>query len=240
MSHSSSMPPENHAEIAEKIRSGEFFRESRAMYDFDVHEPMVERYFYALITALASLIFLIALVAAQGLYPLKVPAPFIVNSNDIADDLPYIKSLLRYEGDDPGEALLQFAAENYVRLREEYDISTFDRNMNGVKSQSSQEVFAEVDKLMNPRNPDSPLAMYERHSRRTISILSSKMVDGEPPAMEITYEAKVESKADVKKSRWRANISFQYSGLELDDEGGIKPFNFLVAKYQVKRLQDIK
>jgi type IV secretory pathway component VirB8 len=59
--------------------------------------------------------------------------------------------------------------------------------------------------------------------------------------MEVIFEAAVESRTDIKKSRWRANISFQYSGLELDQKtGSPSPVNFVVTKYHSKRLQDIK
>ena len=51
--------------IAEKVRSGEYFREARHMYDLSVHAPMADRYFYIFITALELIIFFIAFGAAQ-------------------------------------------------------------------------------------------------------------------------------------------------------------------------------
>jgi type IV secretory pathway component VirB8 len=127
---------------------------------------------------------------------------------------------------------------HYVEIREEYDIATFDRDVNGVKSQSSDEVFREFQMQINPANPQGPVNLYQRHSRRRINILHSKRM---PESMEVVFEALVESRTEVKKSRWRANIAFKYSGIALDEKDDkVKPVTFVVTKYHSKRLQDVK
>lgn len=232
--------PEDHAEIAERIRSGEFFRESRTMYDFGVHDPMVERYLYVLITSIAILILMVAIFAARGLYPLQRSVPFIVSSNNVVEDLPLIKTIIAYKGESASDAVLRFVVENYVTLREEYNIENFDRGVNGIKSQSTADVFQEFQKQIDPRNPESPITLYQRHSRRTISILSSKLLP-ENAGMEVAFEATVESKTEIKKSRWQADIAFNYTGVTIDqDTGQVTPPEFIVTQYRVKRPQDIK
>jgi type IV secretion system protein VirB8 len=239
------MNPQDHleeqAEITEKIRSGEFFQESREMYDFTVHDPMAERYLYLLITSLAALIFLISFIGMRGLYPLKVTVPFIVNSTNLVDEVPHIRSLLSYKGEDPSQAVLNFIITNYIKLREEYDIENFDRNLSGVKSQSTEEVFAEFDRMVDPKNPASPVMLYQRHSVRKINIYSMKPSRDQANVLEVMFEASIEGRNEIRKSRWQANISFNYSGVELDRETDtIKPFSFLVTQYKVKRIQDIR
>ena len=49
---------EEYLSIAEKVRSGEYFREARSMYDVGVNDPMSERYFYLFITSIALLLLL--------------------------------------------------------------------------------------------------------------------------------------------------------------------------------------
>ncbi len=232
--------PKDYATIAEKVRSGEFFRESRRIYDFDVHDPMSERYLYLLITGLASLVFLIAVLAANGLLPLQTPVPFIISTHNLVDDKPSIKSLLAYKGEDPSKALLRFIVQNYVVVREGYNIDTFDLNVNSVKSQSSENVFNEFQRAIDPHNADSPITLYQRHSKRRITVISSRLMGKEGDEMEIAYEALVESKTELKKSRWQANISFNYSGIALDENGKVKPVSFMVTQYKTKRLQDIR
>jgi type IV secretion system protein VirB8 len=232
-------PTDEHTEVAEKIRSGEYFREARAMYDFAVHDPMAERYFYVLVCALAGIIFLASIVAVNGLYPLKRSVPFIVNSMNITEDYPNIRTLISQKDETASTAVLRFVIKNYVVLHEEYDINTFDRNGNGVKSQSTEAVFAEYQRLTNPTNPESPIALYQRHSRRSINVLSTRQTGND--SIEAVFEATVIGKNEVKKSRWQANITFNYSGVALDESTGkVKPFTFTVTGYKVKRLQDVK
>lgn len=234
---------EEYRKIAEKVRTGEYYREARNMYDFSVHDPMSERYLYVAITSLALMIFSVAFFAADGLYPLQTPVPFIVNTNNITEDLPRIRSMLSYKGENAGEALLRFMVQNYVVMREEYDIDTLDRDLNGIKSQSMESVFREVQDYIDPRNPESPITLYQRHSKRRINIVSFKHSSDKESAVEVIYEAIVESRGDTKKSMWQANISFQYTGLALDQNGEgekVKPVKFVVTQYRTKRLQDEK
>ena len=236
------MPPppgedENeYLETARKVRSGEYFREARAMYDFTVHDPMAERYLYILITFVALLVLLAAQVAAGGLYPLNTPVPLIVNTSNPYEDIPRLKSLATADKEDPSRTVLNFMVQQYVTLREEYSIETFDRNVNGVRSQSTPEVFQEFQARVDPRNPESPITLYQRHSQRRIAIVDiAPAGDG----MEVTYDATVEGKTETKRSRWRVGLTFQYSGVELDEKTGkVKPARFIVTSYRSKRLQD--
>lgn len=228
----------DYLEIAEKVRTGEYFREARKMYDLTIHDPMAERYMYVFITAIALLILLVALGAAQGLYPLKSEVPLIFDTHDPVEDIPHIRGLLFSKSDDPSEALLRFFVKHHVEVREEYNIATFDRNVNSVKSESTEEVFREYQAQIDPRNPDSPITVYQRHSKRKINIISARRLS---ESMEVLFEAVVESRVDVKKTYWRANIAFKYSGVELDEKTGkVKPVIFIVTKYHSKRLQDAK
>ena len=228
----------NYLKIAEKVRTGEYYREARTMYDLTVNDPMAERYIYVFITFCALIIFVIVFIAMQGLYPLEIAIPLIYNTRDLYEDVPHIKPLQANRNEDASEVLLRFLVKNYVVQREEYDISTFDRDVNGVKSQTSDEAFAEFQKFIDPHNPESPIKVYQRHSSRKITILSTRRLDG---GMEILFEALVDNRTDVKKSHWRANISFQYSGIELDDKSStVKPMSFIITAYHSKRLQDIK
>src|SRR5947209_4394678 len=101
-------PPEDYLKIAEKVRTGEYFREAQGMYDVTVHDLMAERYFYIAITALSLVIFMIVQSAMDGLYPLNTPVPFIYSTHDIVEDIPHMQSMLAYKGEDPSEALLRF------------------------------------------------------------------------------------------------------------------------------------
>lgn len=238
---SSKLPPEEYLEIAEKVRTGEYFREARGIHDVTVSDPMSERYFYICITSLAIMILLVAVMAARGLYPLNITVPFIFNTHDIVNDLPRMKTLTAFKGESASEALLRFLVKNYVTMRETYEIDTFDRSINGVKQQSSKDLFAEYQTLIDPSNPDSPIVQYQRHTRRTIVILATKRLVDQDFGMEVYYDVYLETRGEIKKSRWQADIAFSYSGVELDEKKEkVKPISFVVTKYRSKRIQDIQ
>ena len=239
--HTDPSPSDDYREVAEKVRTGEYFREARNIYDLMVHDAMAERYMYMLVTAVGVVIFLVAVVASRALYPLQTSVPFAFSADNLVEELPRITSLLSYKGEDPSEALLNFMVKNYVSFREGYDIDTFDRNSNGIKSQSSPEVFDVYQRQVDTANPESPLALYQRHSKRKITILSTKRLYDQDFGMEVTFEAAVESKTDIKKTLWQANIAFNYSGVALDQKTEkVKPVTFTVTDYRVKRLQDAR
>jgi type IV secretory pathway component VirB8 len=230
---------DEYLEIADKVRTGEYFREAQSMYDIRVHDPMSERYFYILITALSLMSFVVTYSAMKSLYPLEKEIPFAISANDLANDVPRIRPLIESKGEDPSHALLRFLVNNYVISYESYDIDTVERNASGVRSQSATEVFSDYQRLMDPRNPESPIALYQRHSTREIKVISSFIPDPEEALMEIIYEATVTSKTDVKKTRWQADVGFSYNGLALDEETGkVTPIEFKVISYRTKRLQD--
>ena len=211
------------------------------MYDITINDPMSERYMYICITTIAILILGVAVYAAQQLYPLERSVPFIFNTHDIVNDLPRMKSLVAQKGENPSEALLRFLVKNYVAMRESYDIETFDRNANGIRQQSIPQVVAEFQSFINPSNPESPIVLYQRHSKRSVIILATKRLVDQDYGMEVYFDVTVESQREVKKSRWQADIAFSYSGVELDDTGEkVKPISFVVTKYRTKRLQDIQ
>ncbi len=87
---------EDYIEIADKIRSGEYFRDARAMYDIDVHSPMSDRYWFLFISFMSLIITVVAVVAWMGFFPLNNRVPFIFATNNIIDDYPRVKSLLNF------------------------------------------------------------------------------------------------------------------------------------------------
>lgn len=236
-----SIDPQEAREIAEKVRSGEFFQEGRQMYDLAVHDPMSERYFYVLVMAVAALVFLLAYGGMQALYPLEQSTPFIFTTEDNIEDVPQMKSLLEYRGEDPNEALVRFYSELYVMFREEYNIDKFDRDSGSIVSLSSPEIAQEYLTSIDRANPDSPIRQYQSHSRRRIVIDRVRRLHDQAFGAEVTFQAIVEGRGERTTSRWQANLAFDYKPIELDDRNArITPPAFTVTRYQLKRLQDVE
>lgn len=233
---------EEYIEIADKIRSGEYFRDARLIFNFDVHDPMAERYWYLFLTLLSIIIMCIAFVAWRGLYPLEPRVPFVFGSDNIADDYPVVKSLADFRGEDPNAALRRFLVKQYVKVREEYSAATFDRNHNSVRSMSTQTVLDEYEQLVSPVNPSSPISLYQRHTQRNIKVILTKPVESDSAknkqeySMFVLYDA-IEKKGDKPEPpvRYQVNIAFQYKDIKLDPvTEKIEPYGFIVTSYHTK------
>lgn len=239
---------EEYIDISEKVRSGEYFRDARAVADFDLHEPMSERYVYIFLTILALTILITAVIAWQGLFPLKPRIPFIFITNDIVEDYPHIKSLADYTGENPNSALRRFLISNYVQTREEYDAATFDRNHNAVQKLSTTNVVDAYENFITPTNPESPISLYQRNTIRKINILQIKIPNnavetddsGKPKEFRasVVFDATL-IKDDVEGSttRHQVDIAFKYKDIKLDSNTlKIEPYGFIVTSYQIKNL----
>lgn len=240
--------PDEYVEIAEKVRSGEYFREARTMLNIDVHEPMAERYWYMFITALSLSVTAAAVIAVMALFPLKIRVPFIVATNNIVDDYPRIKTLLNYVGEDPNIALRRHLIKHYVSLREDYDATVFDRNHNAVLYLSRPNVLKEYEDFVSPLNPKSPVALYQRNTQRKINILSTEELENDNKKengrkqynMKVLYEAFLaRGEQRIKQGDYEADIAFIYEDISLDKETDkIKPYGFIVTSYHTKSLQN--
>lgn len=241
--------PDEYVEIADKIRSGEYFREARNMFNIDVHEPMAERYWFMFITTLSMSITAAAVIAVMALFPLKIRVPFIVATNNIIDDYPKIKSLLNYVGEDPNVALRRHLVNHYTKLREEYDAAFFDRDHNAVLYLSRPNVLKEYEDFVSPLNPDSPVALYQRNTQRKVNILSTEEIEDDNDKKENgrkQYKARVffgsvltRGEQEVIQGNYKVDIAFIYEDISLDKETGkVKPYGFIVTSYHVERLQN--
>lgn len=227
--------PEDYIAIAEKVHSGEYFRESRAMYDIMVNDSLSERYFYVFVTILALLTMAISFFAMQSLYPLSRSVPFINWTENPVDERPALYKLKQYPEEPADSAILLYYCRNFVLQYEEYDIRTIERNMNGLRGSSTPELFADYQRMMQPTNPESPVVKYQRHSSRLIKISSSKILKSPTPTVEILFEATVRSENGNQTAKFRALVGYDYSGIEIDTRTGkITPPRFVVTSYSSK------
>ncbi|MDX2074502.1 MAG: VirB8/TrbF family protein [Alphaproteobacteria bacterium] len=231
--------PDEYLNIAEKVRSGEYFREARSMYDLSVNDPMAERYFYVFVTTIALLTFLGAFAAMQSLYPLARTVPFIYALNDVLEDVPSIAPLRSSPHQSVDDAVLFFFAKVYVDEYESYNISKLDRNYSGVAHVSSPEVMAQYQQMLQVSNPESPVVKYERHSVRLIDVASVRKLESPANTLEVVFDATVVNAERSQATRHKAVIAYQYSGVEFDEKADkVKPVTFTVTSYNSKIFQE--
>ena len=234
MSHSNLPDPH----IREKVLSGEFFDESLEAYHITYHDMMSERYFFILIMTLSTLTFFFVLSAMILLYPLKKDVPFIFNSNNVLEDYPKIKPL-GARGDDTNALLKNFLVTSYLQLYESYDVNALDRNALGVKGQSTKEVYAQYQAAIDPGNPESPITKFQRQAVRNIIPTGYEfyvLESGDQRAI-IHYKEQVVMGADISVRKMRANITFRFDDVQVDQKtGAVTPLHFVVVGYKTEAL----
>ena len=227
---------ESSEEIAEKIRTGEFFRESIQAYHQSYHDPMTDRYFFIGVTAVSLVILILAFAAIVAIYPLSKDVPFIYYSDNLVSDILKMAPLGDRE-DDANYLLKTFLTTNYLRLREGYSVTTVDRNQLGVQSQSSDQVFSDYQQLLDPRNAESPITKFQRNAVRRVEPLTYllEVAQGDAERMIINYRERVISGTDVSSRRRRAIITFRFNEIKVDQSTGeTSEMNFLVTGYKTE------
>lgn len=232
-----SNPSESQEKMADRIESGEFFRESLNAYDISYHDPMTERYFFIGLTIVSLLIFILSITAILMIHPLSKEVPFIYTSEDIVNEYPKMQPLGERD-ETPNYVLKRFLTTNYLRLREEYSVGTVDRNIQGVRSQSAADVFASYEASLNPRNPDSPIALFQRNAIRRVEPVSYQLTtQGEAERMVIQYKERVIAGTDVSTRNKRAIITFRFEHIEVDQQTGeASKLGFQVLSYETETL----
>lgn len=230
-------------EIAERVKSGEYFREMKQAYGTIYLNPMPERYFYMAYTAVCIVILLVILYILLSLFPLTESIPFLYYSHDVYEEKPVIRPLRASAKEDINTAIKRMMADEYVIRRESYDIDTLEVNVRFVKAQSSANIYNGWQSELDPGNPASPIAQFQRHSLRRIGIVGTNFnTDG---TIEVIYDAIVVPKTNStgqdtpKTTRMMAMLAFQYTDVTIDQKTGAKtPLHFIVTDYHTRRLQE--
>jgi type IV secretion system protein VirB8 len=246
------LTPEESKELADKIRSGEYFTEAMKWYSLKYHSGIAERSFYIIITAVAIFTTWFSFQALVGLLPLEPTVPYLVRVQSELSERPEIRPLTSEQLPNANHALMAYYLKEYVRVREEFNpkleteagardfnIRRMTLNFNRVRHMSSPQVYAAFRQLVNPANPRSPIRLYELRTRRAISIASYQFLNlaSQPYKAMIRFDAVVQNLRGVKKSQFIAEISFTFKDVEVDQETGkVVPARFIVTSYTVREV----
>lgn len=230
--------PTSPQQILERLRRGEFFRESRLIYHQRYHDIMAERYLYLIVTGVSLVILFFSVIAVNMFFPLKTNVPFIYTTSDIVNDVPRMQ-IIGEPGRDANLVLREFLASTYVRMREEYNIDKIDLNVSGVRNQSVPEVFNTYQASLDPQNPASPIAKYQRRATRTIRVADIKPISSDMNQMQVRYEATVTEGVAVRKERGLVNITFRFKDIQVNQtSGATTPLEFTVTAYSSTPVQE--
>lgn len=174
---------------------------------------------------------LASVLAIAMMMPLKRVEPFVIrvdNSTGIVDVVETIKDgKTNYD-----EAINKYFTQLYVRYREGYSKTLAAEYYVNVGTMSSSLEQQKYYQAFNPKNPQSPLALYGDTARIKIGIKSTSFIS--PNIALVRYTKSLERGTDKPiVTHWAATIAFKYSTAAMTEQTrAINPLGFQVTEYR--------
>ena len=242
-------------EIAEKVRTGNYYKEAWDWYALKYIYPVSQRTLFIFITIAALLVTLSAIVILYNFYPLKVRVPIAVNVPDMTLDYAQLVRMQVPEKGDATLPVIEYLIRNYVQRIESYDFKHIDRQLKFLKQFSSPQLMQEIEKRYDTRNLDSLILKYRDHTTRSIRITQfhvdvaegfdlAKAAQKDIVLENVPYHATVDFESEevnllgVSPHKWQAIIDCTMSPVVLDKTTKtFKKLDFQVNNYSVSPVQ---
>jgi type IV secretory pathway component VirB8 len=219
--------------IADAIKDGQYFIDSKNWYYNKYVYPSVERAFMALITSALCLVLLALFVFTASTTSEVLESTYAVNMPDT------IKREARFRILDaqiePHIALNNYMLGYYVAAREEYNFADLDVQLIKMSNLSTLAVYNEFKNFMSINNVNSPQFVYQKDNTRSVHIDSIQYIA--PNKAEVSFTATSNWSMYNKKdqSQWIATLDFAVSDLEVLLKKNSKRLDFVVVSYNVKK-----
>lgn len=235
-------------DVAQSVESGEYYRDALRWYGSMYHAPISHRALLIIITGIALLITLLAMIGLFMLTPLMETKPMIVRVSDSLDRVARVAPLMDGPLEDADAAVMQWLIKDFITARESYDIDKQQTFFRRVYTLSTPQVYNNYVALY--RSAMSPTIRYERHTKRAVEVRDIAIRDevevepagGSSPAVvnvkaEVRFVATEHTPTEDRNSIWLADISFRFSKIHVDQlTGAITPMEFKVTGYESKQL----
>lgn len=251
------MSDEYFKEIAERVKSGEYFQDAHDWYQNKYLNPVVERAYFILLAFLSVTLIVIAFATLISFLPLKMWKPLLINVSDQTAQYVEFRSLgnRRDVEEDPNPIVQQYMLSKFIDAYESYDFRNdfqrLTRNENIVTSMATDEVLAEYKNYTGTTNPNSPLLRLRSKGLLMVNVPGSTMnieriaTIGEEGKNSIArYAATVDfsvqeiSMTGSQESKWRAKVNFTYKEVRYDRSmKDFPPMEFKVVSYASEKVK---
>lgn len=178
----------------------------------------------------ACVVAAISVLGISVMGPLKKVEPYVIrvdNTTGIVD----VVTALKDQKTNYDEAMNKFFVQRYVRFRESYSHHLASEVYSSVGLMSGSAEQQRYYAYFNPKNPDSPLNVYQNYATVKVTIKSTSFI--KPDVALVRYIKEIERGGDKSISHWAATVTFVYtkaSSKEKDRE--INPLGFRVEEYR--------
>jgi len=168
------------------------------------------------------------------LVPLKTVEPYVIRVNETSGTVDIVTALKNgkstYE-----ESLNKYFLAKYVRYREGYSRSLAEEYYynTGLMSGSTERKRYFSD--FNPKNPNSPLNLYNEKDTVKVEIQSISFIGENGNIALVRYIKKVQMESAIRPviTHWAATLKFQYSSAPTNErDREITPLGFQVVEYR--------
>jgi type IV secretory pathway component VirB8 len=182
------------------------------------------------------------------LLPLTEHKTMVVSIPDAMTKVARVKQMTVDPSQDANLIVMKWFVQNFVEVREQYDIDKQQQYFKRVYALSNNDVYSKYVAIYKSAN--SPTVRYERHTKRLVdvdridiqNIQVLEPASGNTPEViqvqaQVRYMAIEASPTEERNSLWQADITFRFSKIHVDQvTGAITPMEFKVSAYESKQL----
>ncbi len=225
-------------QLANAIKSGEYFEQSRAWYQTMYIGPISERAFFLVILAFSAAIAALAFLALMLFLPTTERPGLLVPNEQIDDAIPRLVKIKEQKDIPLNLAMKRFYITSYVTKREGYSAEEYLVNSRFIQAQSDEPTAAKYVATYDQFNPNSPAAILGANGRRLVTVNSIEFNDAvEPKIATVQFSTDIDGVPQGSHANWTATIAFYYTEMlvtpTVDPETGKKTFKTQDPQFQV-------
>ena len=179
----------------------------------------------------------LVLAVCQGLalvmlVPLKTVVPYLVKE-ETSGAVMTVEPMTGSKSVTYDEAVRKYFLAMYVRCRETYDPMDLRENYRTVDLMSDDNETERFRQYINPKNKQSPVAVYASGTKRQIALSSIVFLNDHTAQVHLSA-LEFQGSAAAKTSHWIATVSFRFDAPPtLESERLVNPLGFLVTTYRI-------
>jgi type IV secretion system protein VirB8 len=222
--------------LREYIETGEYFADAKHWYKYKYIHPFSQRSFIFILSAIICFLFIGVVININSLFPSVIQVKYSINANSADNKAAQIIRANQVEND-PLASVTDILTRNYVINREKYNYDDLKKQFVFVKNNSTRIVFRQFYNFMNIDNPSSPVLKYQKHTKRSTEIISTKYPEKTKAIIKFNSIVKDSAGKISEDMIWQATINYEIDKINPNLPQGSR-FNFTVTNYQLKLIKD--
>ncbi len=222
MTQEDSAIAEENQQIIESVKSGAYFSEARKWYDTVYMQPLPERIYFIVVTALAGFIFIMTFISVDNLLPLTDQRPYVY-LNEEFNTLPVV-TRLRAPDEDINSVMKRFMVQQFVNYYESYSEDAYTSNQRYIRNYAADDVYRRYKRYVDPKNPQSPLVRFQKTYDRLIEIDAVRMLGKTSPFdAEIDFTSTIVGRDQSRSQSFTARLSYEYIPWDVNEKDVVDP-----------------